>query len=56
MGLYQFFRIRGVALKLFFPMPTSESVSPVQWSLGYSASDVMAPALPAARLQTLASY
>lgn len=29
MKLYQFFRIRGVAIKLFFPMPTTENASPV---------------------------
>ena len=29
MDLYQFFRIRGVAFKLFFPMPTDPDSSPV---------------------------
>ncbi len=29
MELYQFFRIRGVALKMFFPMPTDIASSPV---------------------------
>ncbi len=29
MGLYQFFRIRGVATKMFFPMPTDVASSPV---------------------------
>lgn len=29
MRLYQFFRIRGVAIKMFFPMPTIEQASPV---------------------------
>lgn len=28
MRLYQFFRIRGVACKLFFPMPTTVNASP----------------------------
>jgi len=36
MRLYQFFRIRGVAVKIFFPMPTTENATPCQWSLGYS--------------------
>lgn len=29
MELYQFFRIRGVAFKMFFPMPTDVASSPV---------------------------
>ena len=29
MRLYQFFRIRGVAIKMFFPMPTDVASSPV---------------------------
>ncbi len=29
MALYQFFRIRGVAVKMFFPMPTDVASSPV---------------------------
>lgn len=29
MGLYQFFRIRGVSLKMIFPMPTDVKNSPV---------------------------
>ena len=38
MRLYQFFRIRGVAIKLFFPMPTTPDASPVQWVTTYSAN------------------
>lgn len=56
MRLYQFFRIRGVATKMFFPMPTNADASPAQWSMSYSASDILAPALPVARLQTMAAY
>lgn len=29
MTLYQFFRIRGVATKMIFPMPTETNASPV---------------------------
>ncbi len=56
MTLYQFFRIRGVSFKIFFPMPTDVASSPVQWSIGYSANEVIWPALPAERLQTLSTY
>lgn len=56
MDLYQFFKIRGVACKLFFPMPTDVASSPIQWALGYSASDVIKPTLAADKLQTLATY
>ncbi len=56
MRLYQFFRIRGVAVKMFFPMPTDVASSPVQWTTAYSANEVMLPPLPAVRAQTLATY
>lgn len=56
MRLYQFFRIRGVAIKLFFPMPTTANASPVQWVTTYSANQVLLPALPPDRAQTLATY
>lgn len=45
MDLYQFFKIRGVAVKLFFPMPTDVASTPIQWALGYSASDILKPSL-----------
>lgn len=50
MDLYQFFKIRGVAVKMFFPMPTDVASSPIQWALGYSASEVLKPSLQADRL------
>ena len=56
MGLYQFFRIRGVATKMFFPMPTDPDSSPVQWAQAYSASDILQPALSPAVIQTMATY
>lgn len=56
MDLYQFFKIRGVAVKMFYPMPTDVASTPIQWAIGYSASDVMLPALLPERLQTLATY
>ncbi len=55
-GLYQFFRIRGVAIKMIFPMPTSVESSPVQWAIGYSQNEVLYPAIIPERLQTLATY
>lgn len=56
MRLHQFFKIRGVAIKMFFPPPTIASATPVQWDLAYSASQVLAPNLQPERLQTLAAY
>ena len=56
MGLYQFFRIRGVASKMFFPMPTDLTNSPAQWTNAYSMSDILAPILPTDRVQTMATY
>lgn len=43
MDLYQFARITGVAIKMFFPEGTTTSQTPVQWSMAYSASDVIYP-------------
>ena len=37
-------------------MPTSVDNTPVQWVSAYFASDIIAPNLPPARLQTLAAY
>ncbi len=50
MRLYQFFRIRGVAVKMFFPMPTDVASSPVQWTCAYSANEIMLPAIAPARV------
>ncbi len=38
MKLYQFFKITGVAFKLFFPEGTSPESTPVQWSMAYSSN------------------
>lgn len=56
MTLYQFFRIRGVAVKMFFPMPTDVDSSPVQWANGYSMSEIINPNVDTDKLQTLATY
>lgn len=56
MRLYQFFRIRGVAIKMLFPMPTDVSSSPVQWTCAYSANEVMLPSIVPGRVQTLATF
>jgi len=56
MTLYQFFRIRGVAVKMFFPMPTDVDNSPVQWANGYSMSEIINPNVDTDKLQTLATY
>lgn len=50
MDLYQFFKIRGVAVKMFFPLPTDVASSPIQWAMGYSASEILRPALQPERL------
>jgi len=50
MALYQFFKIRGVAVKMFYPMPTDVASTPIQWAMGYSASDILKPTLQAERL------
>lgn len=56
MDLYQFARITGVGLKMFFPEGTTTSQTPVQWSMAYSASEVIFPNLPAERMQTMTTY
>jgi len=54
--LYQYFKITGVAFKLFFPEGTTPEATPVQWSMGYSQNKIIAPQLPFERLQALQSY
>lgn len=56
MELYQFAKITGVGIKMFFPEGTTTSQTPVQWSLAYSASEVVYPQLPAERMQTMSTY
>ncbi len=56
MRLYQYFRITGMAFKVFFPEGTTPAATPVQWSMGYSNNLVLNPSIPTDRLQTLASY
>lgn len=56
MRAYQYFRITGMAFKVFFPEGTTPAATPVQWSMGYSNNLVLNPAIPVGRLQTLASY
>ena len=56
MKLYQFFKITGVAIKQFFPMPTNEFSSPVQWVSAYSANEILYPNIDSGRAQTLATY
>lgn len=56
MRLYQFAKITGVAFKLFFPEGTTPEATPVQWSLGYSANNVLNPDLAFGPLQTLATF
>jgi len=56
MDAYQFFKITGVAYKLFFPSGTDPGSTPVQWSLGYSANNVLNPDLGFGPLQTLANF
>lgn len=38
MKLYQFFRISGVAFKLFWPEGTEATTTPVQWAMGFSSN------------------
>lgn len=56
MRAYQYFRITGMAFKVFFPEGTTPAATPVQWSMGYSNNLILNPAIPVGRLQTLASY
>lgn len=53
MGLYQFFRITGVAFKMFFPEGTDPGSTPVQWAMGFSSNQVIKPDVSFERLQTL---
>ncbi len=56
MELYQFFKISGVAFKVFFPEGTTPEATPVQWSLGYSANNVLKSSLAYGPLQSLATF
>jgi len=56
MEVYQFAKISGVAFKVFFPEGTEAAKTPVQWSMGYSNSDILYPPIDPERLQTLATY
>ncbi len=56
MNLYQFFRITGVAFKIFFPEGTDPGSTPVQWAMGFSSNQVIKPDVPFDRLQTLQTY
>lgn len=56
MKAYQFFKITGVGFKLYFPEGTSPLATPVQWSMGYSASKVLNPNLAFGPLQSLATF
>jgi len=41
---------------MFFPMPTTAAASPAQWTIAYSMSDILQPALPVDRIQTMSTY
>lgn len=56
MRAYQFAKITGVAFKMFFPEGTTPEATPVQWSLGYSANQILNPNLGYGPLQTLATF
>ncbi len=56
MALYQFFKISGVAFKLFWPEGTEAETTPVQWAMGYSSNLVINPVVPFGRLQALQTY
>lgn len=56
MQLYQFFKITGVAFKIFFPEGTTPEATPVQWSMGYSSNQVIKPDVSFDRLQALQTY
>ncbi|AXQ66607.1 MAG: hypothetical protein [Circoviridae sp.] len=53
MELYQFFKITGVAFKLFWPEGTDVGSTPVQWAMGYSSNQIIKPTVDFDRLQTL---
>jgi len=50
MKLYQFAKITGVSVKMFFPMPTTVDSSPIQWASAYSASEIIAPTISSDKL------
>ena len=56
MNLYQFFKISGVGFKLIFPEGTDPSNTACQWSMGYSANQIIKPSVDFARLQALQTY
>jgi len=56
MELYQYAKITGVSIKMLFPEGTTPECTPVQWSLGYSNLEIIAPELGTDRLQTLATF
>jgi len=56
MKLYQFFRITGVAFKLFWPEGTDPESTPVQWSMAYSPNVPINPNVTAGVLQSVANF
>jgi len=50
MNLYQYFKITGVAFKVFFPEGTTPEATPISWSMGYSQNEIIRPSLAAERL------
>lgn len=56
MESYQFFKITGVAYKVFFPEGTTPEATPVQWSLAYSANNVLNPGLAFGPMQSMSTY
>lgn len=56
MKLYQFFRITGVSIKIFWPEGTDVNNTPVQWSMAYSSNLIIKPDVAFERLQSLQTY
>lgn len=56
MKQYQFFRITGVSYKIFFPEGTTPEATPVQWSMAYSANNILNPGLTSGPFQSMATY
>lgn len=56
MEQYQFFKVTGIAYKIFFPEGTTPAATPVQWSLAYSANNVLNPALTFGPFQSMATF
>lgn len=54
--LYQFFKIRGCAFKMFFANTSQPETTPIQWSMAYSPSQIFNPNVAPATLQGLSSY